>query len=152
VKESQLKVESEHEEEIALTIPLPPPELGGNKRGHSKHKSKYVKKYRSEVKLLSKKAIMTLDKQIVKKLPFKVAVIDSRFYHSTNRRRDRDNLIHSLKSAFDGLVDAGIIEDDSNAFHLPPHKLIDKKTPRVELTVMNAEGFELVFMLKRKES
>lgn len=51
----------------------------------------------------------------------------------TNRRRDRHNLVPSLKAAVDGLVDAGVIPDDT-----PEHLVAD----RVEiLPAHRAEGW-----------
>lgn len=39
------------------------------------------------------------------------------FYFKDKRRRDRDNLLASLKAAFDGIADAGIVSDDSSFRH-----------------------------------
>jgi crossover junction endodeoxyribonuclease RusA len=58
------------------------------------------------------------------------------FYHKNKRRRDEDNAKGSLKAAFDGVVDAGLLPDDesSHLTHEPPEFKIDKMYPRVELT------------------
>lgn len=52
------------------------------------------------------------------------------------RRRDRDNLIASLKGALDGLADAGVVVDDE-AFASPQVEFQEpsKKTPGVWITV-----------------
>ena len=41
------------------------------------------------------------------------------FRFGDKRRRDKDNLLASLKAAFDGLTDAGVWTDDSEATYLP---------------------------------
>ena len=38
------------------------------------------------------------------------------FYAPNNRRRDMSNLFPSVKSAVDGLVDAGVLKDDSDKY------------------------------------
>ena len=59
----------------------------------------------------------------------------ARFFFKTRRRRDRDNLLASLKAAFDGLADAGLVADDSGLIHMPVEQYIDRADPRVELVV-----------------
>jgi len=61
--------------------------------------------------------------------------VTARFFFKTRRRRDRDNLLASLKAAFDGLADAGLVADDSGLIHMPVEQYIDRADPRVELVV-----------------
>jgi crossover junction endodeoxyribonuclease RusA len=59
------------------------------------------------------------------------------FYFPNERRRDEDNAIASLKAAYDGIVDAGLLPDDDHK-HMQrerPEFKIDKRHPRVELTI-----------------
>ena len=59
------------------------------------------------------------------------------FYHSYKRRRDPDNATGSLKAAYDGIVDSGLVADDDYE-HMEREKptlTIDRKDPRVELTI-----------------
>ena len=44
-----------------------------------------------------------------------------------------EGALASLKATFDGLVDAGLLHDDSALTHLPLVFLVDAKNPRVEL-------------------
>ena len=58
------------------------------------------------------------------------------FFHKTTRRRDDVNHLAMLKAAYDGCVEAGLLPDDDRE-HLRTtgcQFLIDKKSPRVELT------------------
>lgn len=59
------------------------------------------------------------------------------FYFNKNARRDAGNAMASLKPAVDGMVDAGLLRDDSyrRLTELPPLFLVDKARPRVELRV-----------------
>ncbi len=64
-------------------------------------------------------------------------IVEVTFYHATNRRRDEDNLIGSLKAYYDGIVDSGLAVDDDSK-HMRrciPYTIIDKKSPRVELLI-----------------
>jgi len=74
--------------------------------------------------------------------PWPKAELQATFYHKQNRRRDGVNYNQMLKAAQDGVVDAGLVIDD-DAEHLstlPPKFEIDKKFPRVEITVTRKEG------------
>ncbi|NLX97583.1 MAG: RusA family crossover junction endodeoxyribonuclease [Rhodopirellula sp.] len=63
------------------------------------------------------------------------ATAQATFYHATNHRRDADNLLASLKAAFDGIASAGVVANDSGITHMPVVRLIDKKLPRVEIRI-----------------
>lgn len=63
------------------------------------------------------------------------ASVKAVFYHAINRRRDDVNALAMLKSAYDGVVQAGLIPDDDRS-HLRTEGAefeIDKQWPRVEL-------------------
>ena len=63
------------------------------------------------------------------------AELQAKFFFKTQRRRDALNYMSMLKGAIDGVVDAGLLVDDSYDYltPLPPIFEIDKKNPRVEL-------------------
>ena len=65
------------------------------------------------------------------------AVVGVRWYAASSRSRDGDNALASLKAAFDGLADAGVVDNDSGITHLPVSFSIDLKRPRVELYVFD---------------
>lgn len=57
------------------------------------------------------------------------------FYHKTIRRRDDVNHLAMLKSAYDGVVEAGLLPDDDSK-HLRTEGAefkLDKEWPRVEM-------------------
>lgn len=63
------------------------------------------------------------------------------------RRRpfpDPDNLIATMKAAFDGLVDAGVLADDNELLHLPPEFLPMEESTRwpisIRVTPLSAAG------------
>jgi len=65
------------------------------------------------------------------------ATVDVTFYHATNRRRDADNAMASLKPYYDGIVDSGLLPDDSPQHMVRPEPKfkLDKEHPRVELLI-----------------
>ncbi len=67
---------------------------------------------------------------------WKKASVKTVFYHKTKRKRDEDNAKGSLKAAFDGVADSGLIPDDDSEHltHETPEFRIDKEYPRVMLT------------------
>lgn len=67
--------------------------------------------------------------------------ITAKFFHSYKRRRDPDNATGSLKAAYDGIVDAGLVVDDDYE-HMEREKpilTVDPVNPRVELTITKKE-------------
>ena len=72
------------------------------------------------------------------------ALVAIKHFNRTARVIDRDNILSSLKAAFDGLTDAGVWSDDRDAVFLPVSRLKDAANPRVELKIIpsNAEQIE----------
>jgi crossover junction endodeoxyribonuclease RusA len=118
---------------VTIILPLPPKALHPNARPHWRTKAKHTREYRSE-------AVLGVRTSVWGNLRPKwgAAICQAIFYVKDARKRDRDNLLASLKSAFDGLADAGLIADDSGLTHLPVMVMVDKANPRVELHVTEA--------------
>jgi Holliday junction resolvase RusA-like endonuclease len=104
-------------EAITVIIPLPPQAMYPNARKHWKAKMKPKREQREAAFLAGVSA--------VKRGPrWTLAECQATFY--LERRRDGDNLIAWLKATFDGLEDAGIVENDGNFIHLPPKQVTGK--------------------------
>ena len=69
--------------------------------------------------------------------PWARATVAAVFFHSQKRKRDDVNHLAMLKPAYDGLVDAGLLagDDSERLTTLSPTFRIDRKHPRVEITV-----------------
>ena len=80
------------------------------------------KDQRADAYLAALKATSHLEVQPL----WRLAECHATFY--LERRRDGDNLIAWLKATFDGLEDAGIVENDGNFIHLPPTQITGKET------------------------
>ncbi len=118
---------------ITITVPVPPNALSPNARPHWAVKMKAKQKYRRDACLASIHAINTAG---IDWAPmWKMAYAQITVYKRTAHTGDRDNIIASLKAAFDGIADAGVIANDSGLIPLPPTVLKDAKKPRVEITV-----------------
>jgi crossover junction endodeoxyribonuclease RusA len=118
---------------LTLTIPLPPSEVRNNARVHWSKKARAVKTYRTETRLRAIRAIAS--NEMSDNLPWKKATAQVTAYFPTARHLDPTNLIDALKSAFDGLQDAGVIEDDKDLWPLRPVIVTRDKNPRIELTI-----------------
>jgi Holliday junction resolvase RusA-like endonuclease len=66
---------------------------------------------------------------------WRTATITVHWFSRTRTRPDADNALASLKAAFDGLVDAGVLADDREVTFAPIRFAVDKADPRVEITV-----------------
>src|SRR3990167_2941520 len=102
---------------IILSLPWPPDELHPNKavRLHWSVKAKARRMYREQVGWLAKEAQIEQLKSSTLKPP---VIAQTTFFVPNRRRRDVDNLMASLKAAWDGIVDAGLMKyDNSNLLH-----------------------------------
>ncbi len=95
---------------VTIQLPTPPSALKPNERVHWRVKAKATKAYREAARWAAHAPHPSA---------WKAAEIQAHFRFKQDRRRDRDNLLASLKAAFDGLVDAGLLADDSGVTHLP---------------------------------
>jgi Holliday junction resolvase RusA-like endonuclease len=124
---------------LTITIPLPPKEVRNNWRGHWAKKAAAVKTCRTETRLIAVRAIAS--SEMSDGLPWKKASVKVTAYFPTARHLDPTNLIDALKPAFDGLQDAGVIENDKELWPERPVIVTKDANPRVEL-VITEEGNE----------
>jgi crossover junction endodeoxyribonuclease RusA len=92
-----------------------------------------------------KKAAITADIRTAARLAFAqhppVSRVEVRmtWVVTTKHRRDADNTVPTLKAICDGLVDAGIVPDDTPEFmvkHMPVIVMGDRAGVRVEVTAL----------------
>ena len=125
-----------YQESVKIIMPLPSPYLSPNRptgsHGSRMRKMQIAKKQRKLARELIKN-------EQIESGPWSKATIQAFFYHKQKRKRDGVNFNAMLKSAQDGIVDAGLIVDDNAECltTLPPVFNIDKEFPRVELLVIN---------------
>lgn len=100
--------------DLPMTVPL-----SLNSRQHYMVKAREVGRVRRDVAVLARAAKIPALGRIVVELHY--APRDA-------RRRDRLNLVATLKPCEDGLVDAGVIPDDTDEFLIPTMPVIDPPT------------------------
>ena len=115
---------------ITIYLDMPHKHLSPNSRCHWAQKSKAKKAQRDQSRYrilceLNELDIVSATRS--KWTPWKTANVQITVVPPDRRRRDKDNLLASLKAAFDGAQDAGLIADDSGLTYLPititePHK------------------------------
>ena len=71
--------------------------------------------------------------------PIEKPIVTVKAFWPTTRRMDADNLLATMKAAFDGLTDAGIWPDDRECTFLPCQQLKDAANPRIEIQVEKRE-------------
>lgn len=118
---------------LTITIPLPPKDVRNNARVHYMVKAQAVKVCRTSTRLIALRAITS--NEISDKLPWNKAKVHITAYFPTARHLDPANLIDALKPAFDGLEDAGVIENDKNLWPERPVIVTKDANPRVVLVV-----------------
>lgn len=120
-----------HVEGIKIRMPIPPRTLSPNGRPHHMAKAKDKKIQREAA---CAQCLIALDGTPAPQ--WKLAHVYVYFYAKDRRGvQDGDNILASLKSAFDGIADAGIVSNDRNFVYWPIDRNIDKANPRVEITI-----------------
>ena len=132
---SALRKEKGMTAEIAMFIlPLPTRILSPNVaqatlRGRFA-KASATAKYRR----LAKEAVQ---EECIESAPWERVTVDAEFFFKRRGRHDDENAMVSIKAAYDGIVDAGLVEDDDSEHmrKMPPKFEVDKENPRVVITV-----------------
>lgn len=125
---------------LKVRLDLPPKELTPNCRCHFMAKANKTKKYRSA----AMETAMVAASEAGMSDPMDRASVKATFYCRDSRARDADNALASLKAAFDGLADAGVVTNDRKLRFEPVEFCVDRDSPRVELVVkeMKEKGGE----------
>lgn len=114
------------EDHITITLPLPDRKLSPNARVHWAAKARAVKFAKERAYYVAKKAG-------VGGLHWPAATMRATFFFKVARNRDRDNLAAMLKSVTDGIVAAGLLENDCYLIPLPVEIVNKTAMERVEL-------------------
>lgn len=91
---------------IIIRLPHTKPPLSLNDRMHWRKKASIVKALRGHVAAEASRHMAPCDR----------ATVELHYVPRDARRRDADNLVATLKPCLDGLVDAGIVPDDTPDF------------------------------------
>ncbi len=124
---------------ITITLACPPQKLKPNVRSHHMAKANATKQYRSH----AADAAMDECEVLGGWEPIKEPKVTITYYHKTRAFMDRDNILASLKAAFDGFTDAGLWTDDHACLYMPIRREKDAEHPRVEITV--SEGHDIAW-------
>lgn len=99
-------------------------------------------KYKAaKMKRQAEHTIILLIKQQLRGLKIQRPVLMNYFWIEKNARRDKDNIAFAKKFIQDGLVKAGVIENDGweRVEGFTDEFSIDKKNPRVEVVIREIE-------------
>ena len=91
---------------------------------------------------MMKEEYTTMVAWLAKKLPAYEKVVLIITWYEPDRRRDPDNIMAGQKFILDGLVQAGVIPDDSQKYILGIYHrfMVDRKNPRVEVEIRGVSG------------
>jgi crossover junction endodeoxyribonuclease RusA len=128
-------MERKTRQEVIVCLPLPPRELSPNARTSRWRRIKRTRQYRHTAGLTALAAAEC-------RLGWTRAVAQATFYWPDGQRRDIRNAEASLKAAYDGIVDAGVILDDRAEVlgHEATVFSVDSVRPRVEIRIMRKNG------------
>lgn len=116
---------------ITITLDLPDGRMSGHANGSWRGKAALTKAQRFAA------CVMATATGKVPKTPWAKAVVSIRFFLGSRKRRDVLNLVNGCKPLLDGIVDAGIISDDSWEV-LSVGSItcqLDKSNPRAEIVL-----------------
>ena len=120
---------------MIITLDLPPQQLKPNGRHHWRAKAAKVAEYREA----ACDAAMESAYHYGVMEPIQAPTVRITAYWPTTRRMDPDNLIATMKAAFDGITDAGVWRDDRDVTYLPCVQGKDKENPRIEIEVTSEQ-------------
>lgn len=103
-----------------ILLPYKTPPLNANQRLHWAKKASVTRQVRNDTRVLAQAA----------RLPRNCAhvAVSLHYAPATNGRLDADNLVPTLKAACDGLVDAGLVPDDTPQFMSKRMPVIEPKS------------------------
>lgn len=115
--ESAALVQTTSPAALVIILPLPPKGLSPNARpAHWGQRSPRIAECRQHARFTSLNAVRPAGGDWPS-LPLRTPVlVDVIATYRIRRRRDSDNLLASCKPIFDGIVDAGLIPDDSSEY------------------------------------
>lgn len=122
---------------MTTTITLEPPAkfINANDRLHFHVKNELTQAWRNAARI----AVLTLRQPLLPKYDRAHIVVAYRF--PDNRRRETSNLQPTSKAIVDGLVDAGVVPDDSDQYVVGPdnRRHIPNGSPLVTITIRPLE-------------
>ena len=107
-----------------VELPAGMPLVNANKRMHRMRQADLTKAIRAAACVLARKADVPAMKR---------ARIVCQYRPPDRRRRDVHNLYPSAKAAVDGLVDAGVLPDDSDRYLIGPDMRVGEVVPMGQL-------------------
>jgi hypothetical protein len=111
-----------------VTIPTIVEFINLNQRHHWAEKARLTRAWRNAAKLFAERADLPKGLERVH--------ITAHIIKTTSRQYDVHNLLPTLKAAVDGLVDYGLIPDDSNEYLVGPDlRQGGKGTPGIIITI-----------------
>ncbi len=121
-------------EKFLIILPLPAKVLSPNcavaTPGGRFAKAAATKRFR-------KRTRESIEDEWIESAPWDKVLVKATFFHNTKRTRDQDNAMFSLKAMYDGIVDSGLIANDTPE-HMKreiPVLLVDRNFPRVEIMI-----------------
>ena len=126
---------------ISIVLPIPARVLHPNFSIGSYGMRMAVASARKKMRRLACEAVQA---EGVDDAPWPKCSVKAEFHYKYNRKRDDDNANGSLKSSYDGVVDAGLVENDDHA-HMTresPEFVIDKESQFVVLRITRIENDE----------
>jgi crossover junction endodeoxyribonuclease RusA len=118
-------------EEITITLPLPHRDLSPNSRKHYRKKASVTKTYRVLAGAITAKALLCSTNE----RRCRYNGYSLKFFFPNAIRRDDDNAEASCKAYRDGIADALRMDDHGLKKLALSEFTIDRKTPRLEITI-----------------
>lgn len=122
---------------VSITLPLPGPELRGNKRGHTRWTPASYKELKEDTILLFFNAVQDSNWNTPYE-PFTQANVLYDYYYF-GQAADPDNVVTGMKAALDGAEDCGIIKNDGPrcvvSLSIKAQRAESKEDVRVEMQI-----------------
>ena len=114
---------------VTIILPHPPAAVRPNARVHWARKAQAVKAYRTQSK------VYTMQQLAGQKPMWKKARVLITWEAIHSMAPDPDNIVASMKAAFDGMQDAGVVVNDRGIWPERPVIVKNRPWPQVVLTI-----------------
>ena len=114
---------------VVIPYRYPKPPLSSNQRGHWRERQRWSKVLRAQTAAEARGRLLS---------GFGPCTVTLTWYVKDRRRRDADNVVPTLKAMCDGLVDGGVVPDDTpDLMHkrMPVIHYDPTCTPHLALTI-----------------
>lgn len=123
---------------MTKTLIIPGTLPGLNEYINAERRNRYIA---ANMKKRAEKDIAVMIRKYLSGVKYKKPVVMDYTWYEPNQRRDKDNIVFARKFIQDALVSCGVLKNDGwkEIYRFSDTVEVDKKNPRIEVTISEVE-------------